>query len=103
MHAAAIKGEAAFTTQGIIDGPKQGRAEREDGDDQFGQMHGQDIEVPGGMAEEAVEAAPMSVVQVAAGKDNIGNIPVPVGKNPATGHLQKGLKRWRREDGSKLL
>ena len=103
MHAAAIEGEAAFATQGVIDGPKQGSAKREDGDDQFGQMHGQNIEVPGGMAEEAVKATPMSVVQVAAGEDNLGNIPVPVRKNPATGHLHKGLKRWCREDGRKLL
>ena len=69
MHAAAIKREAAFAAQGVIDGPKQGPAKGEDGDDQFGQMHGQDIEVPGGMAEEAVEAAPMAVVQVAAGEE----------------------------------
>ena len=32
VHAGAVEGEAAFATQGIIDGPEQGAAQGEDAD-----------------------------------------------------------------------
>jgi hypothetical protein len=66
-------------------------------------MHGQDIEVPGCMTEKAVEAAPMPIVQIAAGEDDVCNIAVSVGQNPAGGHWQERLKSWRSEYGSQVL
>ena len=52
--------------------------QRDDGADQVGQVHGQDIEVPGCMTEETVEAAPVAIVHVAAGENNVRNVTVPV-------------------------
>ena len=55
MHAGAVEGQPAFATEGVIDGPEEGGARGENPDDRLGQAHGEGIDVPGGVAEEAME------------------------------------------------
>src|SRR4051812_41899041 len=90
-HAGAIDGKAAFATERIIDGPLQGAAEGEDADDQFGQTDAQAIKAPGSVTEEAMEATPVTLVEIAAGKDHFGDVAVAMGQQPAGDHLDKGL------------
>ena len=90
VHAGAKKRQAAFTAQGVIDGPKQGGARREERGDELSQVHGQDIKVPGGKTEEAMEAAPVSVVEIAAGENDVGDIAMPVREYPPGDDLDKG-------------
>ena len=103
VHAGAMKAEAAFATEGVIDGPHQGSAEGEDAQHPLGQAQGQDIGIPGGVAEEAMEAAPVTVVDVAAGKDDLGDVAMAVGQHPAGDHLNEGLKGGCGEDRQEIL
>ena len=92
MHAGAVEGQSSFAAEGVVDGPEESGTGGEDGDDQFGQEQGQGVDVPGGMAEEAMEPAPMAVADVAAGEDDLGDIAVTMGENPARDDLHEGLK-----------
>ena len=47
----------------------------------------QDVDVPGGMAEEAMKSAPMAVAHVAAGEDDLGQIAVSMRRNPTSDDL----------------
>src|SRR4029450_4014198 len=76
-------GQAALAAEGVVDGPEESGPRGEDGDDELGQGHGERIEVPGGMAEEAMEAAPMADADLAAGEDDLGDVAVSVGEDPA--------------------
>jgi len=78
MHAGAVEGQSAFAAEGVVDGPEEGGARREDRDDQFGQAQREGIEVPGGMAEETMKPRPVSVADIAAGEDDLGDIVSPV-------------------------
>src|SRR5262249_61795036 len=82
MHAGPVEGQAALATQGIIDGPNQGGAGGEDRQDQLGQEEGEGVDVPGGMAEEAMESRPVADADVAAGEDDLGDEAVPLGEDP---------------------
>jgi hypothetical protein len=55
------------------------------------------------VAEEAMEAAPVPVAEVAAGKDDLGEVAMAVGKQPAGYDLNEGLKGRCGEDGEELL
>jgi hypothetical protein len=57
-------------------------------------VHGERIKVPGGVAEEAMEAAPVSDTHLAAGEDDLGNVTVAMGKEPT------GDDRLRRSERS---
>ena len=70
MHAGAVEGQSAFATEGVVDGPEEGGAWGENRDDQLGQAHGEGVDVPGGVAEEAMEPRPVSVSDVATGEDD---------------------------------
>jgi hypothetical protein len=79
MHAGAVEGQAAFTAQGIIAGQKNGTGASEDSDQQFGQELEKEIECPAIVAEEAMEAAPVAVTDLATGEDAFGDEPVSGG------------------------
>ena len=65
-------------------------------------MQGQGVEVPGGVTEEAMEAAPVAVVEVAAGEDDLGDVAMAMGEEPAGDNLDKGLKGGGGEDGEEM-
>ena len=100
---AAIKGESAFAAQGVIDGPQQRGARRQERGDQLGQIHGEYVDVPGGVTEEAMKATPMSVVEMAAGENDVGDVAMPMRENPARGDLAKGAKGRLRENRREML
>ena len=62
----------------------------------------QDVEIPGGLTEEAMEAGPMAVVNVAAGEDDLGDVVVSGGEHPTGDDGDEGLKGWCGEDGGEL-
>ena len=103
MHAGAIERQSAFAAQGVIDGPQQDGARRDQRGNELGEVHGQDVDVPGGEAEEAMKAAPVSVVKVAAGEDDIGDVAMPMGEDPPRGNLDEGPKGRLGENGRELL
>ena len=72
-------------------------------DDRFGQDRREVIEIPGGVTEEAMEAAPVAVVDVAAGKDDLGDVTMTVRKHPAGDDLHESLESWGGEDGEEML
>jgi hypothetical protein len=92
-----------FAAEGIVDGPDQCYTGGQDGADQFGQEQSQGVQVPRGVAEEAMEPAPMPVANVAAGEDDLRQVAVAMRKHPAGDDLQEGLEGRGREDGSKML
>ena len=100
MHAGAVEGQPAFATEGVIDGPEEGGAWGENRDDQLGQVHGEGVDVPGGMAEEAMKPRPVSVPDMATGEDDFGHVAVPLGEDPARDDHHEGLVGRGREDGS---
>jgi hypothetical protein len=55
------------------------------------------------MTEETMETAPVAVVDIAAGKNDLGDVPMAVRQQPARDHLDKGLERRRREDRKEIL
>src|SRR5437868_5018750 len=83
MHAGAVEGQAALAAEGVVDGPEESGPRGEDRDDELGQGHGKRIEVPGGVAEEAMEPTPMADADLAAGEDDLGDVAVSVGEDPA--------------------
>jgi hypothetical protein len=55
VHAGAVEGQPSSATECVIDGPKGCGARCEDGDDELGESKCEGVEVPGGVAEEAME------------------------------------------------
>src|SRR3954452_11432917 len=70
VHAGAVEGQPALATEGIINGPEEGGTRCEGHDDRLGQAHGEVVDIPGGMAEEAMEPRPMAATDMAAGEDD---------------------------------
>src|SRR5205807_2073489 len=85
MHANAEKIKAAFATEGVVQGQHEDSVGREGVDEQGSDGHGQGIERPDIMTEEAMEARPVSLADVVAGIDEFGDIAMSHRKNPA-GH-----------------
>ena len=50
-----------------------------------------------------METGPVAVVEVAAGKDDLGDVAMAVGEQPAGDHLDEGLKSGRGEDRQEIL
>ena len=96
MHAGAVEGQAAFAAEGVVDGPEESGPRGEDGDDELGQGHGEGVEVPGGVAEEAMEPAPVADADLAAGEDDLGDVAVAVGEDPAGDDQRRRSGRWGR-------
>jgi len=61
MHAGAIKRQAAFATKRVVAAEDDGAAGYEVSDQDAGQHLAQRIECPGGMAEEAMKTAPVTL------------------------------------------
>jgi len=56
VHAGTVEGQASSSAERVIDGPEECGARCEEGDDELGEDKGEGVEVPGGVAEEAMEA-----------------------------------------------
>src|SRR5208283_3377156 len=103
MHAGAVEGQPAFATEGVIDGPVEGGAWGENRHHQLGQVHGEEVDVPGGMTEEAMKSRPVPVADMATGEDDFGHVAVPLGENPARDDDHQGLIGRSRKDWVKTL
>jgi hypothetical protein len=99
VHAGAVEGQAALAAEGVIDGPEQFGARGEEGHDHLGQGHGEGIDVPDGVTEEAMESRPVSDADVAAGEDDLGDEAVSLREDPAGDDHDEGLVGGRGEDG----
>src|SRR4051812_39218043 len=82
MHAGAVEGQTALEAEGVVDRPEEGGPRGEDRDDELGEGHGEVVEVPGGVTEEAMEPAPVSDADLAAGEDDLGDVAVAMGEDP---------------------
>ena len=66
-------------------------------------MQGQGIEVPGSVAEEAVEPAPVAVANVTAGEDDVSDITATMGEDPARDNRRERYVSGVGEDGGEML
>ncbi len=103
MHAGAVEGQPPLAAEGVVDGPEERGPRSEDRDDQLGQSQGKRIEVPGGMAEEAMEPAPMPVADVAAGEDDFGDVTMTMREDPSRDDRDEGRVGGVGEDGDEVL
>ncbi len=103
MHTGTVGGRSAFAAEGVVDGPEEGGPRSENCDDELGQAHGERIEVPSGMAEEAMKPGPMSVTDIVAREDDLGDIAVTMGEDPARDDEREGLEGRGREDRGEML
>ena len=91
VHAGAVEGQAALAAEGVIDGPEELGARGEDRHDHLGQCHGEGVDVPGGVTEEAMESRPVADADVAAGEDDLGDEAVALREDPAGDDDEEGL------------
>ena len=103
VHAGPIEGQPALATEGVVDGPEEGGTRGEDRDDRLGQAHGEGVDVPGGVTEEAMEPRPVSVADMTTGEDDFGHLAVPLGENPARRDDHEGVEGRGGEDGVEVL
>ena len=103
MHAGAVEGQPALATQGIVHCLEQGGARGEDREDQLGQGHGEGVDVPGGMAEEAMEPRPVTVADIAAGEDDLGDEEMSLREDPAGDDLDESGEGGSGEDRDEML
>ena len=92
MHAGAVDGESAFAAQGVIDGEEECAVGTEDAYHKQREAHVEKIDIPGGVADEAMEATPMAVGDVAAGEDDVRDKAMAMGEDPAGTDLHEGAK-----------
>src|SRR5512135_478071 len=103
MHTGAVEGQPAFAAEGIINGPEEGGARAENGDDQLGKVHAESVDVPGSVAEEAMKPRPVAVSDTATGEDDFGYVAVALGEDPPHDDDHKGVESRYREDRVKVL
>ena len=103
MHAGAVEGQPAFAAEGVVDRPEEGGPRGEDRGDELGEGHGEGVEVPGGVAEEAMEPGPVADADLAAGEDDLGDVAVAMGEEPAGDDQREGLVGGCGEDGGEVL
>ena len=103
VHAGAVDGQSSSATECVIDGPKECGARREDGDDELGEYQREGVEIPRGMAEEAVKPTPMSIADVAAGEDDFGDEAMSLREDPASNDLDEGREGGSGEDRGEIL
>ena len=89
VHTGTIERQPALSAEGVIYRPEQRSSRSKDRDNELSQDHGQGIDIPGGMAEEAMEPRPMAVADVAAGEDDLSDVAVSLGENPASDDLNE--------------
>ena len=75
----------------------------ENRDDQLGQAHGEGVDVPGGVAEEAMKPRPVSVSDTATGEDDFGHVAVTLRDDPARDDHHECLVGRGRENRSEVL
>ena len=102
MHAGAVDGQSAFTAEGVIDGEEQGAGGTKNARDEQGQAHVEKIEIPGGVAEEAMKASPMALGDIAARKDDVGDVTMPMGEDPAGADLGEGPESRLGKSGAEM-
>ena len=103
VHAGAVEGQPSSPAERVIDGPEDRGPRCDDGDDELGEHECEGVDVPGGVAEEAMKAAPVSVGDVSAGEDDFGDEEVSLGEDPASDDLDEGGEGGRGEDGDERL
>jgi len=72
MHAGPVHRETSLTTERIVHCPLQGGLKSEQSHGQLRQAHAQDVEIPGGMAEEAMKRAVVFELGQLRGLDHVG-------------------------------
>src|ERR1700727_3622786 len=82
VHAGAVEGQPSSSAERVIDGPGERGARCDEGDDEPGEHECEGVDVPGGVAEEAMKAAPVSVGDVSAGEDDFGDEEMSLGEDP---------------------
>ena len=102
MHAGAVDGESAFAAQGVIDGEDDGAGGTKDAHNEQGEAAVEKIDVPGSVGEETMEACPMAVGDIAAGKNDIGDETMAMGEDPAGADLHEGAERGLGENGTEM-
>jgi hypothetical protein len=55
----------------------------EDRNDELGQPHGERVDVPGGMAEEAMKPRSVPVADMATGEDELGHVTMTLREDPS--------------------
>jgi hypothetical protein len=55
VHAGAVEGQSSSAAECVIDGPEECGSRCDDGDDELGEHKSEGVELPGGVAEEAVK------------------------------------------------
>src|SRR3954452_21021878 len=103
MHAGTVERESTFAAEGVIDGPDESSPWSEHRDDELGQVHGESVQIPGGVTEEAMEAAPVADTDLAAREDDLGDIAVTVGEDPAGDDPREGLEGGDGKDRREML
>ena len=101
MHAGAVEGQPAFATEGVVDGPEKWPGARIGRPTWRGAWRG--VDVPGGVAEEAMEPRPVSVSDTATGEDDFGHVAVPLRDDPARDDHDECLEGRGRENRSEVL
>src|SRR5271157_1989847 len=97
------RGQPAFATEGVVDRPEESGARGENRDDQLGQAHGEGVDVPGGVAEEAMKPRPVPVADTATGEDDFGHVAVTLRDDPARDDHHECLVGRGRENRSEVL
>ena len=103
MHAGAVEGQSAFAAEGVVDGPEESGPRGENRHDELGEDHGELIEVPGGVTEEAMEPAPVADADLASREDDLGDVAMAMGEDPAGDDQGEGLVSGRGKDGGEVL
>ena len=91
MQAGTVESQTAFATEGIVHGPEDKGAGGEQCHHELGEEQSEDVRVPGGVAEEAMESRPVADADVAAGEDDLGDEAMPLGEDPAGDDHREGL------------
>ena len=102
MHPRTIDGETAFATQSIIDGQQNRSGGTKHANDEDREKHAQVVEIPGGIAKETMESPPMSIADIAARENDVGDVSMSMRENPTGADLREGAEGWLGEDGNEM-
>src|SRR5437588_4918774 len=103
MHARAIDRQATFATQGVVASDLNQTCGGEGADEDLGQDLPQPVEIPDGVAEEAVIATVVAIVSGAAGLNELGDKVVAEGQTPAAHESAKVLEAGLGENVAELV
>jgi hypothetical protein len=103
VHAGAEDRQPTLATERIVQGTQQRALRCEHRHQLIRQHHPEVVEVPGGVAEEAVIATVMAAFDGSAGLDNFRDEPAACAKTPTGGHGEEDGEGGRGEDGPETL